>query len=574
MISKAKIHSLLRSEFFWFTVVACIAILVALSPVLTQRGWPQNHEGITFFVRTQVWAQHFIEGDIFPVWSSTDGHGYGTPMPTYYHKLFYSVSAPLLLVTGSNKLAIVIALTIFMLVGAFGMRAAAKLISTNKFIYNAAPFVFIFSNYLFTNWLIRGAMAELSAMAIVPWLLWWCMKLILQKRFSYWVIIIMVALFYAHNAIALVALPIPVLAFFIYLARVYKSEKNKILLFKKPLISGLIFAAAVIPSLVLQHFMNKDYNPADKITQNDFLVSSQFQNPIKYLIDSDYAWMSASSFTDYTVQIAWPLWVACVVLTILFFGVWIRSRVSGKKVNMKPPIAVIFISVLALMYLFLQLPVSGWVYDIVPLIANIQFPWRMLALITPLLILLTVWLLENISAKWFRPKILTSIGTVAAIFWVVLSVAMSPIFVNDTRERSVQYTAPGWMVFYELGEYTPTTFRSDGSEMDMNSLRAAYDKLSQEGVQKGLGECRIVHEYVPYEGLRREYEMSCSQPATIKLPLSYSRYTQLFVDGKRYTFARVKTDPRIQISLPAGKSTIEVKEPTVKTIVEHILDRN
>src|SRR4051812_30711815 len=84
-----------RPEVIALALFTLVVVLVSLRPVLHAAGWPVNHDGAKMFFRTQVFASHFSQGDLFPVWSGSDAFGLGTPMPTYYQRLYFSLAGGL-----------------------------------------------------------------------------------------------------------------------------------------------------------------------------------------------------------------------------------------------------------------------------------------------------------------------------------------------------------------------------------------------------------------------------------------------------------------------------------------------
>src|SRR4051794_14233030 len=128
-----------------------------------------SHEGPAFAQRTLVYARHLQQFDLVPIWSSADASGFGSPMPLFYHRLFYLLAAPLLLVTASAKSATLVTLAIVLVVGAWGMYRLVRTLGGGALAASVAGVCLIAANYTVTNWLVRGAVAELTAAMIVPW---------------------------------------------------------------------------------------------------------------------------------------------------------------------------------------------------------------------------------------------------------------------------------------------------------------------------------------------------------------------------------------------------------------------
>lgn len=531
------------------------AICLCLSPVLFHSGWPLNHEYEQFYFRTYVWAEHFRMGDFFPVWSSSDANDFGTPMPLYYQKLFYTLSAILFIVTSHIKLSIVLTIGILMVLGAMGMRTIVGLLTKNVFIMICLPVVFLFSNYVFTDWLVRGAMAEFAAMMIIPWLIWWSLNLIRNDKFSPWIAPIYIALFYAHNAIALVATLLPVAAFCIYVLGHRRELFRVFLSWRKIVISFVVVVLFILPTLVLQYMMGNDYNPNEKINDG-YQIQNQFKDISSYILDPAHVWLDGSM--SYTVSIGLVVTILLLAMICLCV-VLIFKKIINKKVLLGA--TPVFLVLILAVYLFMQTTLSMPMYDTVKVLSYIQFPWRMLVIITPLLLVLLTYLFIQVPFK----KRYIKLGSGIIIFWSFLCVTTSPIFFsNHLVYQPTNAYAP---VFYEGGEYTPKTYNKAGVVIkgpEMMNLYASLDDV--------VGSvCTITKVTSKFEDPDRLYAASCDKSTVAALPLSYSRYTRAWVDGGEVLPIKSRTDPRLFISLRSGDSKIVTRDPTLVTIMEHAL---
>ncbi len=198
-------RGLMIEAFYALFVVA--AATLALSPVLLRSGWPLNYGTPAPLLLVQIYAAHLRHLDFFPVWSSTDGDGMGSPVLLFYHRVFFYTAGAFFAVVGNLKFAVVTTIFLFLVVGAYGMRCALGLVTNRRLFSTVGSLGFLFTNYVFTDWLDpRGDLAEFSALMIVPWLLYWCLNLVKNGRVSFLLIPIMVVLVNAHSAIALTSL--------------------------------------------------------------------------------------------------------------------------------------------------------------------------------------------------------------------------------------------------------------------------------------------------------------------------------------------------------------------------------
>ena len=121
---------------------------------------------------------------------------------------------------------------------------------------------------------------------------------------------------------------------------------------------------------------------------------------------------------------------------------------------------------MAVLCLVLQFPIAAPIYELVPGAAFIQFPWRLLGIVTPALIVAAVYLTDTVlpgDARTF------SLG--AAVAWMLVSciafapMALKRIPVDPPPTTRVAFSFPG------LREYEPTAARSPRSLVAMIPVR-------------------------------------------------------------------------------------------------------
>jgi hypothetical protein len=538
-----------RPEHAAFVVFAVVVTLVCLRPVLHAAGWPANHDGAKMFFRTEVFAAHFSQGDLFPVWSGSDAYNYGTPMPSYYQRFYYSLAGVLFLLTDDLKNATLLALGLLMVIGALGMRAAVAVVTTSRPLRFVIPAALLLSSYAYTDWLVRGNGAEFSAMMLVPWLLWWSLRLVVRGEFSWWIVAIFSLLFYAHNAIALVAVPVPLLAFVLHLVSIGRRDGLTPRLFVTPALCGVATAALVAPALLMQLRMNRDFDPTTKITQ-EFNIEGGFRDAHDYLLDRDYTWLTSGG--GYTVQLNRVAWITFAVLVVVAV-----ARYAWRRRALQPAGAAVLVLGLLATYAFLQLRLSKSAYDVIPFLPQIQFPWRMLTLLTPLLLMALVLLCSPHEGTPVSRRTSTW-WTVGAALWLAAYVIVSPALDADRLPR-LDTLSSASTEFYESGEYTPRT-RAPGDDRDLSGteLVALYGQLRDAGAPA----CGLHEVDAEFEHLERRFEGSCLATQIQALPLTYSRYTQVWVNGTKTRPIHNPHDPRLLVQLPQGATEVRVREPT------------
>ena len=272
-----------------------------------------------------MYASHFHHLDFFPVWSSSDAFGIGSPVLLYYHRTFFYVAGLLLAWGGLGlKAAVVTTIGLFLFVGAYGMRQALRAVTDNQLLCTVGSLGFLFTNYAFTDWLFpRGDLAEFSAVMLVPWLLYWCLVFVKDRRFSYLVIPIMVLLVNTHSAITLTALFTLAVALVTFLWHAGSAGLRAVL--PRMAISLVAITVLLAPLLLAEARLGQYYDPQTKNTDLT-AVSQQFASFGSFFVDGSYRWFAPDSRAF--VQIDYALWVPIALAVLGCLTYWARTRRS------------------------------------------------------------------------------------------------------------------------------------------------------------------------------------------------------------------------------------------------------
>lgn len=553
-----------------FLLVTIIVVAACLSLLFRAPGFPQNHEYFSYELRTAIYADHFRKGDIFPIWASSDGLGMGTPLPLFYHKTFYYLSGSIYLIFGSMKAAITASLAVFMLIGAYGMRFCIAKVTKHRNYLVLGPQALLLSNYAFTDWLVRGATAEFTAVMVGPWLIWWCLVLVRENRFSLAIAPILFLLIESHNVTALFGVILPLIAYgvFLYSTRV----KGLLQTWRRGLLSVGILGLLLGPQLILQKLFLSDYDPS-KVIQSGFTASNNFRPASQYLSSNGFVWLKDWRFM--TIQIDYGIWVAlAAALVALAVGLLVsRSATTkwAKNLTMQPYFVFLALSFIA--YLFLQLRLSKPLYEHVEIMQYLQFPWRLLAYITLIGILLAVMFL----AKLRLPR---AAAMSLAIVWIATFVTFSPLLHRfqyaffSPREiqeiTTVGYPQQTGRELAGIGEYYPRVFDGQGAELSSISTVQLYQSLfdQQRELQVLGGYCNIVA--LPQHSLEAStlyFRYTCDSNSQVALPVSFSRLSYVTNDLDQEKVARFRRpdDPRMLVSLKPGSGLLEVHLPSLAT---------
>jgi hypothetical protein len=583
---------------FLAAVVATAALCLTLAA--RRAGWPTGQTFGNDVVLVQIYAAHFRHGDFFPVWSSSDAYGMGSPVLLYYQKAFFMVGGVVFLVLGGAlKATLLVTLALFMVVGAYGMRVTLRLVTTRPAIVVAGTLAFLVGNEAFNEWLVRGDLAEFSALMVTPWLLRWCLLLVQRRKLSWSLVPVMVVLVDAHNAVALVSMVLLAATGVVFLVTWGLAGLRAVAL---RLVGAVAATTAVLaPMLVAELEMASAYDPATKVTRFGATLQNGFLDPVWYVYDWGFRWLSRSNRSPVMVQLDVVVTALLVAGLVVVVVRWVRNGRHGVRLSTgssvvpvdRPTVAVLVAGLLA--YLFLQLRVSLPVYDVLAPFKVISFPYRMLAVATPIALVLAGLVADWLVRLWaaHRPEradIAGRVVVVGAVAWLAVTVALSPLTAHEPAPlaggvfRDVPFlpiealtpparsTAATSMEAPLFAEYLPRV-ANPGGRGELYTDVPLYTALRAHHTQsESLSRvpCSVTQPRpMAFESLHFSLRVVCAGPTLLALPVSTNPFTtvdQVAPGGRARPLAvvRVPTDPRLVVRVPGpGARTLEVHLPTL-----------
>lgn len=557
------------------------AITLCLTLAARRAGWPLGQTFGNDVQLVQIYAAHYRHGDLFPVWSSSDAYGMGSPVLLFYQKAFFMVGGVVfILLGGALKATLMVTLGLFMAVGAYGMRRALGMVTASRLLIVVGSIGFLFTNEAFTEWLARGDLAEFTALMVSPWVLHWCLNLVKYRRVSFSIVPAMVVLVDAHNAVALVWIFALAVTGVVFVVSSGWSGIRTV----APRLSWAVAATTLLlaPMLVAELKMGHNYDPIHKVTLFGGNVSQNYANPIYYLYEGSYHWLANLEPYPITVQMDFAITALIVVGAVAAaVRLWRRRPVSGvepDRPGLDPRTIAVLVVSLAIYYV-LQLRAFHFVFDLLTTLKVISFPYRMMAVITPLALVLAV----GIADGFLRTLALHPDGrttrflpvTVASI-WLISLIGLSPVTAHEPGlQASMLPTAP----FFPIPaltvrpvegdaasaesplflEYLPNVDSASGRRLPTDgAIYASLHATGTEGESLGPSPCTVVEApHTPLEATDIDYRVTCAGPARVALPISFNSFTAVDRYGRsgRWTpvaIVHVPTDPRIVVSVGAG----------------------
>jgi hypothetical protein len=374
--------------------VPLVAVAAVVAMVLVN-GVPRGTDWSFELVRVVEMRAAFASGQIPPFWAPDEYRGFGSPVFLFYAPLFAWVA---------SALSMLGAIVLFVVVAALVMRAAAAEVAHGP-MQRIAVVAFVVNPYLLGDIWLRNANAELAALAFLPGVIAGAVARDARRRF--WLTALSVTgVVLAHNLTALVACAMSIaLAAYVHRRRMLTT------------LAGIGAALVItsffwVPALALKHLGVRD----EALLAGHFDFRNNFPKLSTFFVvdaHSAYAGMGLLAIAMF----------AAIVLAGFF--VPIEDEHSRRVVQA--------CAISAAVLIFLMLPLSAFMWEAIPLMRYLQFPWRLAG---PLSV---VTIIGFVAA--FRSTRALQIG-----FVVVAALMAAPLFLayqSVSKEQLAIFTPEG-----------------------------------------------------------------------------------------------------------------------------------
>lgn len=332
------------SRFSAVSVVVVAATLLMMPAFVA--GHIVGHSSILNVVWSQGFSGQLFAGDPYPRWLPDVSRGAGSAVFYFYGPLPFYLTAPfhllveprLAVVLGSWLMLALSGLSFFALAGAFVGRGAAL----------AAAIVYMMMPYhLFADIWIRAALGEQAAFFLVPFCLLCAFRLGDDARYTFGLAAGFAGLLVSHLPSALIFAPF-LTGFCLWTACQGRASAVLIRSALAAVLAGGLAAAYVLPAMFLQ----------DMVQADNWGVHQPERN-LLFTVAGSFATFLALAFG-----------VVC--------GVVMSAAVSMIAAQRGRAVAPWIVA--AVVLVFLMTPLSGWLWQSLPMLERIQFPWRALVL--------------------------------------------------------------------------------------------------------------------------------------------------------------------------------------------------
>jgi len=553
-------------------LLALALALVAASPFLTRPGLPRGTDAELHVFRAAELGYSLRAGDLYPRWAPDFYYGYGYPLFNYYAPLTYYLAnlfhlGPGIDIVGGVKLVFVLGLAgaaagVYLFVRDWiGPRPAVLAAA----LYVLSPYVFFVDPHM------RGVLAESFSLGLFPLVLWAFRRLLVDGRRRWLVVgaVLQAALIMSHNLLAVVftAMLAAYLAWelagrWIQHARRAESRAASALWWMPSarVLLGLALGIGLSAIFWLPVLLERGDVHLNLIGPGHFDFHNHFLTLDELLAPSPALDLGAAA-PHFALNLGLPQWLlALLALPVLIWGPpgWRRLTV--------------FFVLCSGALLALMLPLSAPIWERVPGMVFLQFPWRLLGPAG-----MTFSIVAGAACAFFTQYRVKGIGvslhkrwslTVFAVatgltLWLALPAMFPPLWAADFGP-----TDPAAMIEFELsgvavgttstGDYLPIAVEvaphPEPAYLATYRNAGGVDKVNRATLPAGT-----VVETVSHGPTHDRFHVESSKPFILRLFTFYFPGWRATVDDQEVPIELGRPEGFITVKVPDGAHIVEVR---------------
>jgi 6-pyruvoyl-tetrahydropterin synthase related domain len=359
---KRSLKSLLFDQIF--IVIACIFLLAPL-------GHPRffwSHDEAQLLWRVTEFHQNVTSGAPLGRWFPDFARGFGLPFLEFFPVVFLFITEIFKLIGFGTILSIKTAIVLITLIGS----TAAYLLGREYWGRTGgiiAGLLFTFAPYRIFDLFVRGDVNEYTAMALLPLNLWFLYRCAQQKPtmgIHLPLTLTSAAVFAAHYPSAVIHLPVYCVWIF---ALAVKSEK-KVSVFRfcgVSLVAGLLLSAPWWSNA----FANRHLVQMEGMTKGFANYHDQFIHPVQWF---SFYWNYGASVKGTGDTVSFQIGNIALIFAVLGLSALLMSR-RNQSEHRPPfwPLVLLFGTAL-----FLTIELSEPIWELIPVLPLLQFPYRLL----------------------------------------------------------------------------------------------------------------------------------------------------------------------------------------------------
>ena len=487
------------------------------------------------------------DGQIPPRWSSNFGYGYGMPLFNFYAPLPYFVGGIFfnfgMSLESAVKLVFLVG-NLIALIGAYALgkekfgRAAGLLLAS---LYVLAP-------YRAVNLYVRGALSESWGMALLPLVLLGGGQVLARRPLGFFTLSVSIAaLVLSHNLTAMIALPALLILAVIWHFQSQGSKftlsfiKEVVLRLLPPTLVGFGLSAFYLLPSVLE----KNLTQLDNLIQTGYFDFHHHFLYLRQFVQENWGYGGSGWGPDDGISffLGYPQLLGLMLIILLIISKLNNTgRLHWRKFITQHLLLWTTMLFFGLSVL-LTTPKTVWLWENLPLLSFLQFPWRFLALISFLLSLMVSYVVSRLVKN--NPTRLVIIGILFLSTLILSSRYFKPK--EYLQDSTALYYAEPERIQAEMSSVLPDYLPTD---LDPKLLPAPHPEFI------GLTATEMTRsEVLVSRSHAKLYQFNLENTREIELPIAYFPGWQVEIDGEPAP-AQISDRGLIQVSVPAGEARV------------------
>ncbi len=545
---------------------------------------PCTNDGALYYHQVATLKYSVSRGLIFSRWMPDTALGYGIPYFNYREPLPRYIALVLVLLGIATPTALNLTWALGILLAGWGIYRLASDVFRHETVGLMAGIAAMSSPYLLVNVYRRGALVETIGLGLIPWVLWAFWRTI-RDRHTPWPVtraaLLWAALGLSHNITTMLTLPIMggyavLLGWLAHRqmrtesALACQSRWRCLQPWLRPMaayLGGLGLASFFLVPAFLERNLVHTWVRTSTRSNNYANQFASLAQAITLPVTHNPACLNPPLLT--------PLALVTILLALAgLIGGWLIFRREGDAIRQTH---LVLFATLATADLSMALPISRPVWDAIPLLAFVQFPWRFLGQASLWLAILA-GLGIGLSADWLAQRIVPWLRgippTAAGILLMILGlpwtypVAWCPVEPHPTIIDVNDYELNHLIALSPLGaDFPMSAVRPDDSPL-LADYAAGREPRRFDEISLPQGSSAII----AYHPLGVEVQVETPQAFTARYLTFYFPGWQVKLDGQRIPIVVEPETGLITFEVPSGLHKIEVRFGTtsVRAVVTAI----
>jgi len=562
-----------------YVLLALALALVAAVPFLTRPGLPRQTDAELHVYRAAELEHTLRAGVFYPRWAPDFYYGYGYPIFNYYAPLTYYLASlfdllPGVGVVGGVKAVFVLGLLVASLgtylLGRELFGCAAGVLAAASFTF--APYI------VFIDPHARGDLAEHFALCLLPLVFYAFHRLMSGvggRGALLGSVLSLAALVFSHNLVGLVSGGL-LLAYWVWMVvlRPFGFRKTRRVSRKTCRRVGwgmlaLALAAAIIAFFWLPFLLERGDIKLNVVGPGHFDFREHFLSPGELFAPSRILDMGATA-PHYRFNLGLAQWLLAIPAlgALLRLGIHPGTQRISDRASPIPPhshTSLLYFVLAGLALIFLMLPVSTAIWERVPGLLYLQFPWRLLGPVNLMLAVCAAGGTTLLPAgRWRNPVLAMAL---AVILLLALPVLYPPMWAPDFGP-----TAPQDILQWEqhslalgttsTGDFLPVEaalvpVHPEPTLVESYSRPGPVDKVNR-ATRATLRDGASV-EIVEHGPLHDRFAVSTPKKFKLRLYTFYFPGWRAYVDGEEVEIEVAGPEGFITLWVPEGEHEVLVR---------------